>query len=64
MNGQREPGARPTDTLPLFGRRLRGHFGDAVVGLDRTMISLLEKLLDVPGVAEGASPAVGDRRTK
>jgi hypothetical protein len=57
MNGPRQPRERYTATLPLFGRRLRGHFGDAVTGLDDSMIALLEKLLEVPGVAEGAGRA-------
>lgn len=64
MNGQSEPGERQAATLPLFGRRLRGHFGDAVAGLDDRMVASLEKLLDVPGVAEGASPRLGERWPK
>ncbi|HEY0269744.1 MAG TPA: hypothetical protein VGC10_01995 [Sphingomonas sp.] len=54
MDGQAEPEDGQAGTLPLFGRRLRRHFGDTIAGLDDAMILLLEKLRDVPGVAEGA----------
>jgi hypothetical protein len=54
MTGRTEPTFQPAATSPLFGRRLRGLFGDVVVGLDAEMITLLERLLDVPGVTDAA----------
>ena len=38
MDGPEAPMDEQTTTQPLFGKRLRGHFGDCVVGLDDTKI--------------------------
>jgi hypothetical protein len=50
-------------TLPTFGRRLRRQFDDTVEGLDDSMIGLLEKLFDVPGVTEDGSTFASRRRS-
>jgi hypothetical protein len=63
MYGEDAPDADQAKTLPLFGKRLRGYFGDAILGMDDEMLGLLEQLLEIPGIDEMAT-ATRDRQVK
>jgi hypothetical protein len=63
MHGQESNDDR-SFTQPIFGRRLRGHFGEAMNGLDDAMAALLEKLFEIPGLAERAMPDGAQRRER
>ncbi len=45
------PGDETPGSLRSFGRQLRTHLGGTYRGLDEKMVSLLERLFEVPGIA-------------